>query len=762
MEQATQEEFEPVPARSTKSASRSTKAETTASRQKYHMEVKNSQENALMVFTLFTDLQDIKAEVKSLWERCFKDGADMVIATVLTAQALAFVQRSEERVMSVLGDSGCREDLAPQEGLPKGAWSYPGTYCRLLSTLCNPIDIQAILRFEDSSYSSGNEGGAISMNDLTFAFSARRLGYLTRHGNISYCDPLLQEFEHNPRILLNADIEKVIRRDENLYCTLVELAQLHYVSADPVPLEQYPGDRRLFQSASQDPLVGALHPVWTREELNLTSVFAAEITLDIKEICDAFPASRPSYDHLYDRSFTLLGLGKRGESELDSIVVPTEDSPLVRGAGDDGWLIKVKKILEKVTCMIPDKNIADQDDTDVFCTIALRGTDNTEYTVAVPWQEEFADVDSTEALEIYGGLDPKALSYSTEEYQRIRLFKFIYAPRGARGRYTENNYPLFITIRQAFMETLIESAGIEVMNVDKHGVGSMAHLYNASRQLGLGNLRWPAMDRIIELHRVALFAGDAPTTPAAMLKSFSHRYWGPKGRMPRKEKMRIMNRAITFMRPSAMTQAYNEHWDTEGRIPYWYTLESNALAAAAEKKTGKKRPAGATKPSFVENMPVMEEYLAAQLRDVRVDYMEVDRVGVHFYNALLEHARGVFGRQANRVVRPKARDGWSDIDFVSEAFEQEAQLHGAVAKCGGDPSKLPPQDCDYLQDSINCLARSLRANGIGAGPDEADGEAVNTPTSLTRFRIRGSDDLPDISRLVLVSHCRCCHRKHYF
>lgn len=720
------------------------------------MEVKDSQENALMVFALFTDLQDIKAEIKSLWERCFKDGADMVIATVLTAQALAFVQRSEERVI------GCRQELVTQEGLPKGAWSYPGTYCRLLSTLCNPTDIQAVRRFEDSSYSSGNEGEGISMNDLTFAFSARRLGYLTRHDSISYCDPLLQEFEHNPRALLNADIEKVIRRDGNLYCTFMDLVKLHYASAKLFQPEQDAGDRRLVQSASQDTLVGALCPVWTRDELNLTSVFAAEIMLDIREICDAFPASRPSYIHLFDSSYTMLGLRLFRESVSDSVVIPTEDSPLGRGGDDEGWLIKVMKILDKVTSMLPARNAAVQDDTNAFCTVALRSTDNIESTVAVPSQEEL-DVDSTKALDIYRKLDPKAFSYSTDEYRRSRLFKFIYAPIGLLGLYIENNYPLSTTIRQAFMETLIESAGIEVMNVDKHGVGSMAHLYNASRQLGLGNLRWPTMDRIIELHRVALFAGDVPTTPAAMLKSFSHRYWGPKGRMPRKEKMRVMNRAITFMRPSAMTQAYIEHWDTEGRIPYWYTLESNALAEATEKKKkGKKNAAGATNRSFVENMPVVEEYLAAQLRDVRVDYMEVDRVGVHFSRALLEHARGVFGRQANRVVRPEARDGWSDIDFVSEAFEQEAQLHGAVAKCGGDPSRLPPQDCDYLQDSINCLARSLRANGIGVGQGDAGEEAVNTPTSLTRFRIRGSDELPDISRLVLVSHCRCCHRKHYF
>ncbi|KAG6355464.1 hypothetical protein INS49_003426 [Diaporthe citri] len=210
-----------------------------------------------------------------------------------------------------------------------------------------------------------------------------------------------------------------------------------------------------------------------------------------------------------------------------------------------------------------------------------------------------------------------------------------------------------------------------------------------------------------------------------------------------------------------MAQAFNEHWDTAGRIPFWYTLESNALAAAAEKKPGDKK-AVSSNPSFVERMSATEGYLTKQLQDVRVDYLEIDRVGVEFNNDLLKHSRGVFGKQANRVLQEEADDQWSGIDFVSESFEQEAQLHEAVSKCGGDPSKLPVQDCDYLQDSINCLANVLRAKGIGGCPDATDGEAVNVPTSLTRFRIRGSEDLPDMRRLVLVSHCSCCHRKHYF
>lgn len=704
-----------------------------------------------MVFTLFTDLQDIKAEMKRLWERCFKDGADMVIATILTAQALAFVQRSEEKILSVLDDTSRREGGSEQQGLGNSPWSFPGTYCRLLSTLRNPNDMQAVLRFEDSSHTTGKKGDAINTIDLTFAFSAQRLREFTLPGHVKCSDPLLPKFEHNPRALLNSNISKVLERDRTLCCILSELESLYYA------LEGDSDEIRRFASIRKDPVLGSLYPVWMRKEVNLTSVFAAEVMLDIKDLCDAFPASRPSYDEIQSRYMSLLGV-KRDEEDAAAIV-PTEETPLARGglAGPDAWRDRLGEILMKISNMLPLHNAQG---TKSFEKVKMPAgsVPGIPWAVNIPWQGEF-DLDCKKSLELYAKLDQHGLDYGTEEYRENRLFKSIFFPRSMN--YLLDNYPIFTTIRQVFMETMTESIGIEVLNADKHGLGAMAHLYNASRQLGLGNLQWPAMDRLIELHKIALFAGEIPTTPAAMLKSFSHRYWPPKGRMSVKEKIRRMNRDITLMKTSAMTQAYDEHFETAGRIPFWYTLESNALAASAEKKAGRKSPVLAN-TSLIENMPVVEEYLAKQLRDVRVDYMEIDRVSVDFNEDLIEHARGRFEFLGNRVLPQEDKDDWSGIDFMLESFEQEAQLHEAMPKCGGYPFKLPVQDCDYLQDSINCLAAALRAKGIGRGQASADGEPVNMATSLTRFRIRGSDDLPDMRRMVLVSHCNCCHRKHYF
>lgn len=727
-----QDETEPEPIRSTKSRGPAIKDNGTTSGQKYHMEVKDSQESALMVFTLFTDLQSIKKDVKHLWKRCFKDGADMIIATVMTAQALAFVQRSEERIMSVLDDARCQEGVA-EEGFREDAWSFPGTYCRLLSILRDPTDVQAIVRFENSSRSSGNDGGTVSINDLTFAFSARRLGYFTRSSQRLFCTPLLQEFKHNPLAFLNAEIDKITERDKALCLALVQLAKQPYI----LPLQEHStenseGNRRI--EARKDPILSSLHPVWTQKEVNLESVFAAEIMLDIKEICNAFPASRPSYHKMYDSYMDLLGLKVERKAGYEPVLLQSQESPLIRGAGIDGWESKVREIMTKVSCILPEHINAVKVGTKMFETVPARNSEGNDSNIDIDWEQKF-DITCAESLEIYRGVDPLALKYNIEEYKRSRLLKFIVLRTGVS--YLFDNYPMFTTVRDAFMQTLIESAGIEILNADKYGIGTMAHIYNASRQLGLGKLRWPAMDRLIDIHKVALFAGDVPTTPAAMLRSFSHRLWGPKGKLTLREKKRRLNRPITMMKPSAMTQAYNKDWETAGRIPFWYTLEANALTAAAEKNAGRRNQLP-TNLSFVDSIPVMEEYLTKQLHDVRVDYMEIDRVSIDFNEDLLKHARGEFTKQANRVVQPEAIDPWSGVDFASESFHQEAQLHEVMAKYGGDPSRLPVQDCDYLQDSINCLANVLRAKGIGDGPNATDGdEGVNMPTSLTRFRIQG-------------------------
>lgn len=51
----------------------------------------------------------------------------------------------------------------------------------------------------------------------------------------------------------------------------------------------------------------------------------------------------------------------------------------------------------------------------------------------------------------------------------------------------------------------------------------MAQIYNAARQLGLLEVQWLELDRVIERQAAALFANDIPKTPQAMFARFEYR-----------------------------------------------------------------------------------------------------------------------------------------------------------------------------------------------------------------------------------------------
>ncbi|KAL1856860.1 hypothetical protein Daus18300_010623 [Diaporthe australafricana] len=638
------------------------------SAQNYHMDIKNSQENALMVFTLFTDVNNLKMEVRRLWERCFKDGADMVVATLLTAQALAFVQRSEEKALSVLPPPTYRE------GDHKCAWSHPGTYCRLLSILRDPNDTQAVLQFEDSSHTTELLGETVNINDLTFIFSARRLFDISVAEDLTSFSPLLTRFEHNPPALLNTDIGKVLNRDGSL-CRLVhEIKRYHSLQVPHELSHGIPELTRQLEMIRSDPITDYLLPVWTQKEVSLTSVFAAEIMVDIKEICDAFPGSRKYYSQIIDHYKKHLALGPAPSRSHLLYPVHSHESPIFKTAcvvskDRDTTVNKLYMILIKVSSLLAEVT-GSRDERDL--TEAEREK-----------AEEILKTDLA-VLELEDG----------EWYQQTGLIDFIWPP--TNDNYLFENHPIFSTMREAFLQTTTESIGIDLLNTDRIRVGAMAHIYNASRQLGIDTLQWPAMDRLIELHKIALFAGDVPNTPAAMLKSFSHRNFGPEITMTYKKKIKLLNRAATWMKTSATTQALQ-------RTP----------------------------------RHAMEEYLTKQFRDVRVDYVEISRINHHFSTAIHEHARSTFARLGLQVLQDEEKDGWSGIQFVAEAFKQEEALHDAMAKCDGDISKVPVQYCDYMQDSINCLARTLSSMGIG-GCSSADGQAVNLPVAQKRFAVLDS------------------------
>ena len=74
-----------------------------------------------------------------------------------------------------------------------------------------------------------------------------------------------------------------------------------------------------------------------------------------------------------------------------------------------------------------------------------------------------------------------------------------------------NQNPLYYDTVILAQRLATEEAGIQLTN--HHGsIFAVGHIYNALRKLGLTDIVWPDMERIIQIHTKSLLAGDVPST----------------------------------------------------------------------------------------------------------------------------------------------------------------------------------------------------------------------------------------------------------
>lgn len=79
--------------------------------------------------------------------------------------------------------------------------------------------------------------------------------------------------------------------------------------------------------------------------------------------------------------------------------------------------------------------------------------------------------------------------------------------------------PLSCGLRILRLDLALEAAGKEQANCTGNAF-ALAHLYNASRQMGLLSTTWPEMERFISINIVALFSGEVPIDVAELLPRY--------------------------------------------------------------------------------------------------------------------------------------------------------------------------------------------------------------------------------------------------
>lgn len=81
--------------------------------------------------------------------------------------------------------------------------------------------------------------------------------------------------------------------------------------------------------------------------------------------------------------------------------------------------------------------------------------------------------------------------------------------------------PLLCGRTASSLDVKKEEAGIALAN-HHLSMFAAAHVYNSLQQLHLSDIRWPEMERIIELHKGPLLANEIPTTPSEMFRRIEY------------------------------------------------------------------------------------------------------------------------------------------------------------------------------------------------------------------------------------------------
>lgn len=269
------------------------------------------------------------------------------------------------------------------------------------------------------------------------------------------------------------------------------------------------GDRRMASQMREglhniklaDEFSKSLRPLWKEASVSVLTVFAARLILDISEIRDN---SQPHN--------AMLEAGKQADKVFGWYVdeTGTLDTGDIRWRSADNELMmdtygQVLQIRQPTFPMLEHMMLE-----------------------ANPLSEGFDLDDASPEIKaavrqrmIENGMDPD--DGPTEEHKQNaqKLNPKMIRPNDD-GDYALKHNALMCGTLVLKLATNKKEAGIALAN-HHMSIFATAHLYNGVRQLKLSEVQWPEMERIIELHKSALFANDIPTTPGEMIRRMAYR-----------------------------------------------------------------------------------------------------------------------------------------------------------------------------------------------------------------------------------------------
>lgn len=551
-------------------------------------------------FCLFEDIHTVQKKIQATWKRFANGEISLAVANIATQAGLDIVKRLEKEVM----------DVVPVED---GLEGYFGLAAPLLlvEAQSRGDDLRDIPKYRDGlKQGQFDEFLYISTWDTLQKFC--ETATMWRKAEFAWppwpCRPLELSYVSEPDLFHRPEIQKRVDDDRFLTQILVDSLLLdermaHYYAVHSGEFRgiDYRHDRPLVH----DELSQCVIPLAEGQDISLHAVFTAQIVLDVSHICGrnsqslARAALREASDHA-DRVFPHK---MDEEGEID-------DLDIAWLSDDEQAGLAVYKLASNYFANPPIEAVK---------RYFLR-----ELAVKDPWASMTRRLKSVVVEKVRtSGLDPDNLSKEHSWMANMTLPAHSEDPE-----FELNNNALFAGSTMVELIMCLEAAGLCIANTHLT-IFTTAHLYNALRKMGVTDINWPAMNRVIDVHKATIFANDIPRTSQEILRRLQYRTGLTlKTKLTKKTAKRVEDALL--LKPSAASEAFRQALEKRDSIEHTMLLLENQLddrsmqpyqprTSLAQSRLQKQRQSPA------QLLSRLEEYLPEVLEDMQIDYITLTK-----------------------------------------------------------------------------------------------------------------------------------------
>lgn len=555
-------------------------------------------ENAFAVWSFFADCHRVQDSIRQVWKDCVSGETPPVVATAVTQSAVSMIRRAEQDLLSFLFS----QDLETTDQ----------SYISLITWLMMPKHLATgTVPFNARGVDVSPFDDFIYLPVARILWKYIEMASLTKRPIGQWPPPIMPlrlNYISEPEKADTPEHKKLQDDDVLLSQLLLELQLPDRMAESLKEGKANKESSDLFGPINEDIFWKTMRPVWMKgdKHVSATIVVTAQIMLDIHHACGSnLPRVHKHLQYVHKYAQESFEFSSDGRGRLST--------------GGINWFNKDVNIVARSHYTM---QRIERPAIPVIKTLTLQ---------LFPEGKHYDPANAPPEIKArYGGelgkvsLDGNSPPPPEVKAAIAKVMTGFIRPAPADD-FSATHNPLFCGGQMLKLLLVYSEAGLALENHHR-SIFVTAHLYNAARQLNMLDEPWPVMDRVIELHKKAIFADAIPTKTVDIAGRLEYRLqlWRRSGQMREdgksslKEPVSVQTlRLMLEENPSASSKAL---WQIERKAEQ---QEDSAMSLVGE--TSNALTVGHHQDTASQYIARLQRTFTSVLDDISIDYIRLTK-----------------------------------------------------------------------------------------------------------------------------------------